>query len=68
MKVLKTDRYKWSLNYPGNYLLLCNRVTSVFEFKGPELIECRLFVIHKSHKGLYFVDITLGEFGLQPQN
>ena len=43
-------------------------VTSGFEFKGPELIECRLFVTHKSMQGLYFVDINLGEFGLQPQN
>ena len=43
------------------------RVNSVFEFKGPELIECRLFVNHKSMWGLYYVDMNLGEFSLHPQ-
>ena len=43
-------------------------VTSVFEFEGAELMGCRFLANHKSIWWLYFVGMTLDEFGLSHKN
>ena len=43
-------------------------VTSVLEFEGAELMGCRFLATHKSIWWLYFVGMTLDEFGLSHKN